>query len=140
MNDSAHKIVALAAAISARHPSAGLQVAAEKLIFSGDAFRHRVGIRLLPVGELEHQAAVLATLLAEPTAQGEALSFLDKYLTVRLIGGRVLPAALARRLADAVSACQVPQEWRRQQVEGRQRQRILFALRSSLQDSGERIG
>jgi hypothetical protein len=139
LHDSSRKVVALAAAISARHPSPGLQVTAEKLIFSGEPFLHRVGMRLLRVGALEHQAEVLATLLADPAAQGEALSVLDKLVTVRLVGGRELPVALRRRVADTVSRCQVPRDWDRQEIEKRQRQRILFALRSSSRDPGERI-
>lgn len=131
LNDSARKVVALAAAISARHPSSRVQLAAEKLIASSDTFRHRVGMRLLKAGSVEHQVEVLAALLAEPLTQGEALAALDKCVSSRLVGGRELPGALGRRLADAISRCRVPEDWHRQRLEERQRQRILFALRSS---------
>lgn len=131
LDDSARKVVALAAAIAARRPSPRVQLAAEKLIANNDPFRHRVGMRLLKVGPLERQVEVLTALLAEPLTQAEALSALDRCLSTGLVGGRALPGALARRLADAISRCQAPQDWDRQRLEERQRQRILFALRSA---------
>jgi hypothetical protein len=87
--------------------------------------------RLLTVGPLERQVEVLTALLGEPLTQAEALAALDRCLSAGLVGGRALPGALARRLAEAISRCQVPQDWERQQVETRQRERVLFALRSS---------
>jgi hypothetical protein len=88
-------------------------------------------MRFLTVGPLERQVEVLTALLAEPVTQSEALTALDRCLSAGLVGGRALPGALGRRLADAISRCQVPQDWDRQRLEERQRQRILFALHSS---------
>jgi HEAT repeat protein len=137
--DSSHKVVTAAASICVRHPSPRMQAKAEQLIFSPDGSRHRTGMRLLRAGEVAWQAEILDRLLRSgPEVQPEALASLEK-LVMRRLAGRRLPQALLDRLAAAVNACELPPEvgerglhadWTRRRRGERQRDRILFGLRS----------
>lgn len=140
LGDSSHRVAAAAASISLRHPSPRMYAKAEQLIFSPDASRHRMGMRLLGAGEVVWQAEVLDKLLRSGAeAQPEALAVLEKLVTRRLAGRR-LPQALRDRLVDSVNASALPpyvdergplDQWNRRRRAERRRDRILFGLRSA---------